>query len=265
MTKKKVVKPVKKKAGKSVKTKGTAKKSAKTISKKSASKKPVKKKKAVAKAGIKKRAKIRQAKRPRIKRPSIKKKLIKVKDSNLIDSVYHHRKSFYHKAIQIEKLQPNKPVFVQHKTKLKVGKKAPWFEGKNQNGKLINNKTFKRKNLVLYFYPKDHTPGCTAEACSLRNSYPVFRDANYEIIAVSANTIDSHRKFMRDYSLPFTLIADTEKKIIKAYDVWGPKQSEGTVYEGIVRTTFVINSKGIIKHIVTNVDSENHAKQLMGL
>ena len=148
-------------------------------------------------------------------------------------------------------------------TKLQKGDKAPDFKGKNQNGNDICLQDYKGKKLVLYFYPKDNTSGCTAEACSLRDSYGDFRSNGYEIVGVSPDNEKSHTGFIAKNNLPFTLIADTEKTIAQAYGVWGEKKMYGRSYMGIIRTTFVIDAEGIISDIIEKVDTKNHAQQLM--
>jgi peroxiredoxin Q/BCP len=155
--------------------------------------------------------------------------------------------------------------FVTHRTKLKVGDKAPAFKAKDQHGNLISSSDFKGKTIVLYFYPKDNTPGCTVEACSLRDEHQYFTKQNYVVIGVSADDEKVHKKFADKFELPFSLLADTDMKIIKDYDVWGTKQFMGRIYDGIIRTTFIINEKGIIKHIITEVKTKEHAQQIIGL
>ena len=148
-------------------------------------------------------------------------------------------------------------------TGLKIGDKAPDFKGKDQDGKLISLKDFKSKKLVLYFYPKDDTPGCSAEACDLRDNYSSLKKKGYAIVGISADDENKHKKFIEKYKLPFTLIADVEKKIIKAYDVWGEKKFMGKVYDGIVRTTFVIDENGEIENVISKVDTKNHSQQIL--
>ncbi len=147
--------------------------------------------------------------------------------------------------------------------KLKIGDKAPDFKGKDQHGKEIGLSDYRGKKLVLYFYPKDNTSGCTAEACSLRDSYSDFRNRGYEIVGVSPDSEKSHTGFITKYNLPFTLIADSEKVIATAYGVWGEKKMYGRAYMGIIRTTFVIDEKGVIEDIIEKVDTKNHAQQLL--
>jgi thioredoxin-dependent peroxiredoxin len=150
-----------------------------------------------------------------------------------------------------------------HITNLKPGDKAPDFKSKDQDGNLISLKDFKGKKLVLYFYPKDDTPGCTNEACNLRDNYADLKKKGYAIVGVSADDEKKHTKFIQKYDLPFSLIADVDHKVIKAYDVWGEKQFMGRVYDGIVRTTFVINEKGKIEKVITNVKTKDHTEQIL--
>lgn len=157
------------------------------------------------------------------------------------------------------------PKFKPYKTHLKVGDRAPFFEGIDQNGNTVSSYLLGGRNIVLYFYPKDDTEGCTAQACSLRDEHYFLGANNYVVVGVSADDKESHSKFATKYSLPFPLIADTNMEIIKAYDVWGKKQLAGRIYDGIVRTTFIIGADGIIKHIITNVDTKEHAKQILAL
>lgn len=145
---------------------------------------------------------------------------------------------------------------------LKAGDKAPEFIGKDQNGSTISLSNFKGKKIVLYFYPKDNTPGCTAEACNLRDNYDSFRRKGYELIGVSADPEKSHQNFIEKFKLPFPLISDTEKNIIKAYGVWGKKKFMGREFDGILRTTFIIDESGIIEKIISKVDTKNHSSQI---
>jgi thioredoxin-dependent peroxiredoxin len=148
-------------------------------------------------------------------------------------------------------------------TSLKAGDKAPDFSGRDQAGKNISLKDFTEKKIVLYFYPKDDTPGCTAQACNLRDNYDGLKKSGFNIIGVSADPEARHQKFIEKYSLPFPLIADTDKEICKAYGVWGEKKFMGKTFDGIHRTTFVIDEKGIIEKIITKVETKNHAEQLL--
>lgn len=150
-------------------------------------------------------------------------------------------------------------------TSLKEGDKAPFFKGFNQEGKEISLDDFKGKELILYFYPKDNTSGCTAEACSLNDNYDTLARQGYEVVGVSPDSISSHQKFMTKYNLSFQLIADTEKKILQDYGVWGEKSMYGRKYMGVFRTTFLIDGNGIIKRILTKVDTKNAADQILKL
>jgi thioredoxin-dependent peroxiredoxin len=146
---------------------------------------------------------------------------------------------------------------------LSKGDKAPSFTGKDQDGKPIKLSDYKGQKVVLYFYPNDDTPGCTAESCNLRDNYSKLKKANYAIIGVSANDEKSHQKFIKKYSLPFPLIADTDKKINEMYGVWKEKSTFGKIYMGTVRTTFVINEKGVIEDIIEKVKTEDHTAQIL--
>jgi len=145
---------------------------------------------------------------------------------------------------------------------LKEGQKAPDFTGKNQNEKEIKLSDFKGKKLVLYFYPKDNTSGCTAEACNLSENYKTFLDKGFEIIGVSPDSVKSHQKFIEKHNLPFDLIADEEKEILNAYGVWGEKKMYGRTYMGVMRTTFIINENGIIEKIIKKVKTKEHSQQI---
>jgi len=157
------------------------------------------------------------------------------------------------------------PRFVAHRTHLNAGDAAPYFEGRDQNGNILNSAMFKGKNLILYFYPQDDTETCTKEACNLRDEYKYLSDSNYAVIGVSPDDERSHTKFIAKYNLPFPLLADTDMRVIKAYDVWGTKKFMGRIYDGLLRTTFVIGPDGIIKEVITKVDSARHAQQILGI
>lgn len=146
---------------------------------------------------------------------------------------------------------------------LNVGDKAPDFKGKDQNGKLISLKDFRGKKLVLYFYPEDDTPTCTVEACNLRDNYGALKKKGFAIAGVSADDEKSHKKFAEKFDLPFPLIADTDKKIINDYGVWGEKNMFGHKYMGILRRTFVIDEKGKIEKMFGKVESKNHTDQIL--
>jgi len=150
-------------------------------------------------------------------------------------------------------------------SQLEEGMKAPSFEGPDQNGKNVKLSDFTGKKVVLYFYPKDDTPGCTAEACSLRDNYSSFLKKGFAVVGVSSDSEKSHKKFVVKYSLPFPLISDTSKKILTDYGVWQEKSMYGKKYMGIVRTTFIINEKGIIEKIISKVDTKSHSEQIFKL
>ena len=147
--------------------------------------------------------------------------------------------------------------------KLKEGDPAPGFAAVDQYGKAINLSDFAGKKLILYFYPKDNTPGCNAEACNLRDNHVILNDKGYEVVGVSRDSESSHVKFTEKFGLPFRLIPDTEKIILNAYGVWGPKKFMGKSYDGILRTTFVINEKGIIEKIISKVKTKEHSEQIL--
>ena len=146
---------------------------------------------------------------------------------------------------------------------LSIGTQAPLFEGIDENGKTIRLTDFLGKKLVLYFYPKDDTPGCTAEACDLRDNYRRFMALGYEILGVSKDSPTAHQKFIQKYQLPFHLISDEEKMILKLYEAWGTKKMYGKEVEGTIRTTYVINEEGIIVDAIAKVDTKNHTQQIL--
>ena len=150
-----------------------------------------------------------------------------------------------------------------HTTGLKAGDKAPNFEGKDESGKIVSLKNYAGKKLILYFYPKDNTPTCTVEACNLRDNYGALKKKGYSILGVSADDEKKHLKFIEKFDLPFQLLADVDMKVIKAYDVWGKKQFMGKIFDGINRTTFVIDEKGKIEKVITDVKSKNHTEQIL--
>lgn len=147
-------------------------------------------------------------------------------------------------------------------TELKAGQKAPFFQGTDQNGNQISLDDYRGKKLVLYFYPKDNTPGCTNEACNLRDNYNELIDRGFTIVGVSPDSEKSHQKFAGKHNLPFPLIADTEKKIMSDYGAWGEKKMYGRTFMGVLRTTFIINEEGIIEEVIKKVDTKNHADQI---
>ncbi|MBQ19579.1 MAG: thioredoxin-dependent thiol peroxidase [Vicingaceae bacterium] len=146
---------------------------------------------------------------------------------------------------------------------LKVGDKAPELNVKDQDGITHSLADYKGKKIVLYFYPKDATPGCTAQACNLRDNHNLLKKAGYNIIGVSADNENSHIKFIEKQNLNFPLLADTDKELIKRYGVWGEKKFMGKTYDGIHRTTFVIDENGIIENIITKVKTKDHAAQVL--
>ncbi|MBX2950972.1 MAG: thioredoxin-dependent thiol peroxidase [Leadbetterella sp.] len=148
--------------------------------------------------------------------------------------------------------------------KLKPGDKAPYFEARNQDGRLLKLSDFQGKKLVLYFYPKDNTPTCTVEACNLRDNYTKFRQVGYEILGVSTDSEKSHQRFREKFKLPFDLLEDTGQQLVNLFDVWGEKFTFGKHYMGLKRTTFVIDENGIITDIIEDVKSKNHSEQILG-
>lgn len=146
---------------------------------------------------------------------------------------------------------------------LPIGTPAPHFEGFDENGTRVSLSDFKGKKLVLYFYPKDSTPGCTAEACDLRDNYERFLALGYEVLGVSRDSAASHQRFIAKYNLPFHLVADTDLTILKTYEAWGEKKMYGKVTEGTLRTTYVIDEKGTIVDAIGKVDTKNHTSQLL--
>lgn len=148
-------------------------------------------------------------------------------------------------------------------TPLSEGQPAPHFEGKDQNGKTIRLSDYLGKKVILYFYPKDNTPGCTAEACNLRDNNTELLSRGFAIIGVSPDNEKSHQGFASKFSLPFPLIADPEKKILTAYGAWGEKMMYGKAVTGVLRTTFIIDEKGIITRIIKKVDTKEHASQIL--
>lgn len=148
-------------------------------------------------------------------------------------------------------------------TQLKIGDKAPAFSCADENGNIRSIKDYKGKKLVLYFYPKDSTPGCTAEACDLRDNYKTFQKKGYEILGVSPDSASKHQKFIAKYELPFSLLADEDHAVAEAYGAWGEKTLYGRKYMGILRSTFVIDENGKIENIIEKVDTKNHSAQLL--
>ncbi len=146
---------------------------------------------------------------------------------------------------------------------LNKGDKAPDFQVKDQDGKMVALKDFLGHKVILYFYPKADTPGCTAESCNLRDNYDDLLERGYKIIGVSPDTVEKQKKFAEKYNLPFPLLADTELEVIKAYGAWGTKSMYGKSYEGLLRTTYVIDEKGKIEKVITSVKTKDHAAQIL--
>ena len=147
--------------------------------------------------------------------------------------------------------------------KLKVGDKAPEFTFRDENGNEVKLSDYRGKKVVLYFYPKDSTPGCTMQACNLRDNYQALLDAGYVVLGVSADTEKKHQNFIAKQKIPFPLLADTEKEVIELYDVWQLKKFMGREFMGIVRTTFIIDEKGMIEEIIEKVKTKEHTSQIL--
>jgi thioredoxin-dependent peroxiredoxin len=148
-------------------------------------------------------------------------------------------------------------------TSLQKGDKAPAFLAVDQDGKTHKLSDYKGKKLVVFFYPKADTPGCTAEACDLRDNYQRFQSQNYELLGVSADSVKKQRKFSDKFSLPFPLLADEDKSVINAFGVWGPKKFMGRLFDGINRTTFIIDENGIIEEVISDVKTKAHTNQIL--
>ena len=147
--------------------------------------------------------------------------------------------------------------------KLQAGDKAPDFTGTDEQGNSISLQQYKGKKLVLFFYPKDDTPGCTAEACNLRDNFEDLKSKGFELLGVSPDNTASHQKFKTKYRWPFPLIADTDQAILKAYGAWGQKSMYGKLYDGVLRTTFVIDEYGVISQVISKVKTADHARQIL--
>lgn len=148
-------------------------------------------------------------------------------------------------------------------TQLKKGDKAPLFKGFNQNGEEISMANYKGKKVILYFYPKDNTPGCTDESCNLNDNYQMWINKGFDVIGISPDSVASHRKFAEKFNFGFNLIADTETKILQDYGVWGEKKMYGRSYMGVIRTTFIINEDGVIDEIFEKVETKDHTNQIL--
>ncbi len=147
--------------------------------------------------------------------------------------------------------------------KLAIGEKAPDFEQKDQHGNLVKLSDFKGKKVILYFYPKDDTPGCTAQACNLNENLPVLQAKGFEIIGVSIDGQKAHQKFIKKYDLKFTLLSDEDHQLVEAYGVWVEKSMYGKTYMGTARTTFIIDENGIITDIIEKVKTKEHTSQII--
>ncbi len=148
-------------------------------------------------------------------------------------------------------------------THLKIGDDAPEINSIDENGEKITLSQFKGKKVILYFYPKDMTPGCTAQACNLTENYQELQLQGYEVLGVSCDSVAKHQKFIEKYNLSFSLISDEQKKVVQDYGVWGMKKFMGREYMGINRTTFLIDEKGVINDIITKVDTKQHTNQIL--
>lgn len=148
---------------------------------------------------------------------------------------------------------------------LEIGTKAPEISAKNQAGETIKLSDFLGKKVILYFYPKDNTPGCTTEACNFRDNYQFLLGKRFEVLGVSIDSEQSHQKFIAKFELPFNLLADEDQKIVNDYGVWVEKNMYGKKYMGTARTTFVINEEGVIEHIIKKVDNKNASQQILDL
>ena len=146
---------------------------------------------------------------------------------------------------------------------LKIGDKMPQFEVMDQNGNMVSSKDLLGKKTIIYFYPKDNTSGCTAEACNLRDNYQAMVAKGYNVIGVSKDSAKSHKNFAEKYDLPFTLLADTSTEMIQAFGAWGEKTLYGKKYMGTLRTTFIFDEEGILTEIIEKVDTSNHAAQIL--
>lgn len=146
---------------------------------------------------------------------------------------------------------------------LKIGDKIPAFNVVDQNGNMVSSEDLLGKKTIVYFYPKDNTPGCTAEACSLRDNYSELTLKGFNVVGVSKDSVESHQKFIQKYDLPFTLLSDKSTEMIQAFGAWGEKKMYGRTYMGILRKTFVFDESGILVEIIDDVDTKNHASQIL--
>jgi len=149
-------------------------------------------------------------------------------------------------------------------TNLQPGDKAPDFTSVNEKGEKVSLKDYKGKKLILFFYPRDNTPTCTVEACNLRDAHENLKEKGYELLGVSPDSEKKHQNFIAKHELPFPLLADTDRKVIEAYGIWGPKKFMGKTFDGLHRTTFVIDEKGKIEQVIQKVKAKQHADQILG-
>lgn len=149
--------------------------------------------------------------------------------------------------------------------KLSIGSALPAFTGIDQNGEELKASSFNGKRLVIYFYPKDNTPGCTAQACSLRDDYSLLTENNITILGVSADSVSSHKKFIDKFNLPFPLIADTDKVLLNLFGVWGEKKFMGKIYDGIHRTTFLFDENGVLISVIEKPNTKNHSSEILAI
>lgn len=152
---------------------------------------------------------------------------------------------------------------INYKDMLQIGDKMPDFEVVDQNGNIMSNKDLLGKKTIIYFYPKDNTSGCTAEACNLRDNYAALQEKGYNVVGVSKDSAASHSRFAAKYDLPFTLLADTGKDMLRSFGAWGEKKMYGKVVEGTIRRTFIFDENGILTRIISDVDTRNHAAQIL--
>lgn len=148
-------------------------------------------------------------------------------------------------------------------TTLQIGDKAPDFKGVDQTGKIHQLADYKGKKLIVFFYPKASTPGCTAEVCNLRDNYEILKEKGYALLGVSADSAERQQRFIDKNNLPFPLLADESKEVLNAFNVWGPKKFMGRTYDGIHRSTFVIDENGVLTDVITKVKTKDHATQIL--
>ena len=147
---------------------------------------------------------------------------------------------------------------------LQIGDRMPYFEVKDQDGNTVNSGELLGRKTIIYFYPKDNTSGCTAEACNLRDNHEALTAKGYNVVGVSKDSVNSHKKFREKYDLPFTLLSDTSTEMLQAFGAWGEKKMYGKTVMGTIRKTFIFDEKGILTEIIEKVDTKNHAKQILG-